>query len=107
MLLISRRCDFKNRLKNYKILRHYNTNDTDHSIWDEIFGHLHERGVNLQNLNFLKSQVYSGLSEPDGFLEIEQRLLLRVRDDPQLMKMLYRMYFHDFVMFGYKLPGIG
>jgi hypothetical protein len=104
---IFRRCDFKNHLENYKILRHYNVNESDHNVWDEIFGYLQERGVNIQNLNFLKSQVYSGLAEPDRFLETKQKYLDRVRGDPQLMKMLYRMYFYDFVMFGYKLPDIG
>jgi hypothetical protein len=103
---VFRRCDFKNHLKEYQILRQFDVNTTDHSVWNGFFDLFQQRNVSLKDLNFLRSQVYSSLIEPEKRLETKMEYIQKVKESPFLLKMLYRTYYYDFLIFGYELPNI-
>lgn len=96
-----RRCSFDKLLQNYTFL-HYNSDSK--RIVTQMVDYLRHQNVSQKALNFIEN---SALKERTGHSTVKLSLRPffenRLRSSPYLMKMFYRIYYHDFRLFNYTI----
>ncbi|KAI6181338.1 hypothetical protein M3Y98_00818400 [Aphelenchoides besseyi] len=98
------RCDFKNHLKDYDVL-HYKMDSEE--FYPILRSYLQTRNVSKRALDYIKVKMISlRTSHSTSSSKIRPFLEERIRSSSYLMEMIMRLYYHDYKIFGLKLPGI-
>ncbi|KAI6204351.1 hypothetical protein M3Y94_00664100 [Aphelenchoides besseyi] len=97
------RCDFRLAFKRYHFLK-YTSQDMERFLRDlELL--LKSKGVPTKSVNYILTQLRSGRSwNSTVHSDTRQFLEKRLRSSAFLMEHVVRMYWYDFLLFGFGLP---
>ncbi|CAD5222149.1 unnamed protein product [Bursaphelenchus xylophilus] len=101
------RCQFATHFSKYNILKYSKAKDGTQQFFNELFDYFRGHNVTDQQIRFIQRQVNSGRTRHSTADKIiSMKLEQEVRSSPYLMQMLVKMYYYDFLIFGYPLPKI-
>ncbi|CAD5216332.1 unnamed protein product [Bursaphelenchus okinawaensis] len=101
------RCQFSTHFANYNIIKYSKTHEGTVSFFNELFNYFRQHNVTNQQIQFIQNQVNSGRTKHStSDKTISLALEKEVRSSRYLMQMLIRMYYYDFVLFGYEVPTV-
>ncbi|VDO23893.1 unnamed protein product [Heligmosomoides polygyrus] len=98
-------CELRDNLRKYKVIR-YTGADTN-SMWNELEIEFSTRGVPQDILTDIRSQVSRNRTFHQTYNSHARHFYERqIRTSPKLMKLLVKMFFYDYLLFGFPLPDI-
>ncbi|WKX88893.1 hypothetical protein Q1695_008490 [Nippostrongylus brasiliensis] len=100
------RCEFNTRLRDFEIIR-FDTERTA-GFLTELVAAFNESKVPSDELSFIKASVDEKRT-PHSTKDSKEHTLTRqqILSNEQLLNLLIKMYFYDFVLFGFPFPGFG
>ncbi|VDM74567.1 unnamed protein product [Strongylus vulgaris] len=100
-------CELRKNIRKYKIIKYGGSNSSSESMFDELEKELKNRGVGQGVLNDIRAQVLHKRTMHQTYnskarIDYESQ----IRNSPYLMKLLVKMFYYDYLLFGYPLPEI-
>ncbi|KAE9413910.1 hypothetical protein Angca_008457, partial [Angiostrongylus cantonensis] len=98
-------CELRSNLRRYKLIKYSGSNIT--LMMNELDLELRKRGVPNDILQDIRSQVLRKRTTHETYNSHERVLYEnQLRSSPYLMKLLVKMFYYDYLTFGYSLPNI-
>ncbi|KAI6182317.1 hypothetical protein M3Y97_00367000 [Aphelenchoides bicaudatus] len=99
------RCDYAHHLQQYKIIRYSSEKNAVNEFYAQLFNYIRSRNASEADVQFIENQLYGGRTKHTTRAS-EERMKFEqsVRNDTYLMNYIVRMYYWDFLIFGYQFP---
>lgn len=102
-----RRCSFNTEFHRYHIIKYTNTYETHPTYLDDLFKIFRQQNVPESSLDFIKKQMSEARTIHTTITTEARRFLEdRLTKSPFLMEFIIRMFYYDYVMFGFDMPEI-
>ncbi|CAJ0942491.1 unnamed protein product, partial [Mesorhabditis belari] len=101
------RCGFSSHLAKYSLIQYGGHGSEFDRMTDQLFDGLRDAGVEQKDIEWIASQMENGRTSHATRTSPErQKFENELRGDKELMKMVVRMFYYDFLLFGFPLPVI-
>jgi hypothetical protein len=75
------------------------------SFFHDLFNHLELSNVTSQEMEFIKNQTSRGRTPHSTFETHERKKVEKeLMENKLLLRKIIRMYYYDFVLFGFEIP---
>lgn len=97
------RCHFYEHYRRFIFLK-YSSKDADKFL-EQLYDILRMQNVSDTSIKFIDDQIHSGTTQ-HSTIKLKERVDLEkeVYSSPYILLLLTRMYYYDFILFGFPLP---
>uniref|UniRef100_A0A0N5B8V0 Sulfotransfer_1 domain-containing protein n=1 Tax=Strongyloides papillosus TaxID=174720 RepID=A0A0N5B8V0_STREA len=100
-------CEFKRYMNSYVILKYGSEPKVLVNFYKQFFEILKERGVSGKKIKYIRRYTEKRRTRHATCdLWIRKQIEKKIRKNTYLMKILYRIFYYDFVVFNFTLPSI-
>uniref|UniRef100_A0A0K0EV18 Sulfotransferase family-containing protein n=1 Tax=Strongyloides venezuelensis TaxID=75913 RepID=A0A0K0EV18_STRVS len=100
-------CEFKRYINSYVILKYGSEPKVLVNFYKQFFEILKEKGVSEKKIKYIRRYTEKRRTKHATCnLWIRKHIEKKIRKNTYLMKMLYRIFYYDFVVFNFTLPSI-
>lgn len=102
-----RRCSFNTEFDRYKIIKYMGPFDSKRTYFNELFEMFRQLNVSESSIEYIKSQISQPKTIHTTFATEARKFLEdRLTKSPFLMEFVIRMFYYDYITFGFDLPEI-